>query len=146
VEHPTKEQIAKLPKWAQRYIHQVENQRDNSRKALNKFEDTQTPSNVWTEEFVFDGGRDGDRHETRKTFFQTERVIFYHLGVRLEINVRDNQGIFLSWGAESTHGIGDVCFVPVAYQQARISNPVYHESDLQRMRKQRDRHEKEAKQ
>lgn len=48
----TSDLIAKLPKWAQSYIEELQRQRDAAVKALDNIVDTQTPSRIFFEDLV----------------------------------------------------------------------------------------------
>ena len=56
----------------------------------------------------------------------------------------DNEhGIKLSWGPEGGHRLGDMCFTPTAYQQARITNLAYQPREYESlMRRKKQTEEK----
>ncbi len=119
---PTPEQIGRLPKWAQAHIKQLGRQRQNAIDSLNKFQDSDEPTPVSYEQFKQLGR--GSEFLTRH--IDTHSVKFTKNGVTLVVTLHDDdRGIALSWGPEGSHGLGDMCFVPTAYQQARITNLAY---------------------
>lgn len=71
---PSLEQIAKLPKWAQDYIRNIESALEVSRKTMTKFCDAQTPSRVWYEDLVCDAPTGGP--SLRRVYLQTNRIVF----------------------------------------------------------------------
>jgi hypothetical protein len=142
---PTIEQIERLPKWAQSHIRQLDRQRQDATTALKRFQDSDKPTRV-----SYEQGRylDGEfqffvRH------LDTHQMQFICNGVSLVVRLPDDdeagRGIELSWGPEGSRGMGDLCFTPTAYQQARITNLAYqpreYESLMQR-KKQADEKKK----
>lgn len=123
ITNPTPEQIAKLPKWAQRHISSLSRERVAAVEALKKATDNQTESNVWTWDFVNTGEKGGDAYV--KTYFQCDRLEIEAAGVRLSIDGwYTNEEIRLSWRpAGEGHLIGDICFIPTTYQQAKLVHP-----------------------
>lgn len=49
-ELPSDAQIKKLPQWAQAYIKKLESNRNDALEMVRKFQDTQTKTNIYTEE------------------------------------------------------------------------------------------------
>jgi len=137
----TPEQLTKLPKYAQEYIAKLRRQRDSAVARLDGYEDNQTPSNIWTEEYCFDGGDNGNNF-TRRQYIQSDRVLFKNKGVALEVSCRGDEGIKLSWGPEKPWGpwgLGDIALVPTSYQQIRLTNIVYDEHELDRLNAMKER-------
>jgi hypothetical protein len=133
---PTPEQVARLPKWAQAHIADLDRQCRVAITALEYFQDSDEPTMVSYEQLrCLDGKtqfftRHIDAHE----------VTFTAAGVSLVVRLPDDsRGIQLSWGPEGGHGLGDMCFTPTSYQQARITNLAYmpheYESLLKRKRR-----------
>ena len=95
---PTKEimQVEKLPKWAQDHIGNLERQVREHREMLKKFNDTQTPSLVWTEEHPClnaTGGPTEIRH-----YLQTDRVTFNVGDEEVEVRVVDGRlSVHAAW-------------------------------------------------
>jgi hypothetical protein len=74
-----------------------------------------------------------------------------HAGVHLTVRIpHDGDHLELSWGAATphghSHGGGDLCFTPTAFQQARIMNMGYNPDDYQRLVEGRERREKYGQQ
>ena len=121
---PTPEQIERLPKWAQAHIKQLDRQRRDAISALEQFQDSDEPTMISYEQMR---RLDGDlqffiRH------IDTHEVTFTACGVTLVVTMpvdEMSRGIKLSWGPEGSYGLGDLCFTPTAYQQARITNLAY---------------------
>jgi hypothetical protein len=128
---PTPEQLAKLPKWAQAHIARIERTRDDAIEQLGRYIDDQTPSSVYYEAM---GSFD-------RKYIQSRRIVFQSEGVELTVMLPgDSQrGIELSWGPEGCHGLGDMCFIPTAYQQARITNMAYTPNEYERLVNRRDK-------
>ena len=70
----TKEQLGKLPKFAQEYIHSLELNRDLAIRQLNEFVDSQTESSIWIDEYVCTGEQRGP--SPKRHYLQTHRVTF----------------------------------------------------------------------
>ena len=73
-ERPSEAQIKKLPQWAQAYIKKLEYNRDDALQVLQKFNDAQTPSNIYTTEHAnlnLTGGPTFVEH-----YIQAKRVSF----------------------------------------------------------------------
>ena len=134
---PTQTRIDTLPKWAQEYISSLKRQKETAVKVLNKAIDDQTPSKIWTERM--ECLNDGPPNFVKR-YFQAENIEIEHKGVKLCITglYDDKEDIKLAWGpAGSNSRLGDICFVPTAYQQARLTNLVYHTpsyEELQRVK------------
>jgi len=140
--NPTPEQIERLPKWAQAHIKRLERQRRGAITALKKFQDSDEPTRVLYEQAL---QLDGEfqffvRH------IDTYQVRFVCNGVSLAVMLPDDEegrGVELSWGPEGGHGLGDMCFTPTAYQQARITNLAYQPREYESlMRRKKQTEEK----
>ncbi len=111
----TDQQREKLPVYVREYIEMLERQRDEARDKLAAVVDNETESNVWYRDM------EGNRFYINGTERLTirSRCGRVHLGVT---NYDDH--IQLSWsGGGDEYGLGDVCFIPTSYQQARIVHP-----------------------
>lgn len=119
VTHPTVEQIAKLPKWAQEYIKDINRERDTAVKELNDYCDSQTPSPVYIDELVSTGEQQGPSSKTR--YIQTPRVQFDWQGVSLTVLLRDDH-IDLQWNGldRGRYGTSECAFIPRSYQSANL--------------------------
>jgi len=71
---PTAEQIAKLPKWAQERIRNLERALFISQRTMTEFCDSQTPSRVWYDELICDKVIGGP--SSRRVYIQSNRVTF----------------------------------------------------------------------
>jgi len=125
------ERVSKLPVWAQDHINDLERDVRNTRRRLDRFLDTQTPTKVWVEDYV----------AGVKSYVPDDRVVISHQGVTLEVNARGDEGIRLQWRPQGTHGLGELSFVPVSYQQARITNLLYQPAELERLERFKQRAE-----
>ena len=87
----------KLPKWAQNHIKDVEIERDDAIRTLNRFCDNQTVSPIYIYEWIYEEGG----QKEKKHYIQTRHVDFEHIG--LELNVLLQEGaIRINW-----HSTGD---------------------------------------
>lgn len=75
----TPEQLAKLPRWAQEHIKDVERERDSAQALNKRFEDTQTPSPFFVDDWTVS--------PTVKRYVQSpiDRLCVEYAGVHLEI-------------------------------------------------------------
>jgi len=114
---PTSQQIAKLPKWAQKYISKIERQRDNSVRALNEFADKQTESPVFYEDMICTGESSGP--SLKRCYIQTSRIEMHHEGVELSVFLRVGEGIEIGWSSKNRLG-SEVAMIPRGFQQVRL--------------------------
>ena len=134
---PTPEQIERLPKWAQIHIQDLDQQRRDVVHTLERFQDSDEPTMISYEQGLT---IDGDfRFFTRH--IDAHRVQFISNGVALGVTLPDavGRGIELSWGPEGGHGLGDMCFTPTSYQQARITNLAYQPHEYESLMKRKKR-------
>lgn len=119
---PTKEQIGKLPKWAQDYIKSIEQQRFVAVRALDEFVDNQTPSPFYFEDNSCTGEQSGPTN--RRVYVQAHCIKVEWRGVHLSVSANDygncGEGIRLQWEASGRHGGRDAAFIPSSYQNARL--------------------------
>jgi len=132
---PTPEQIERLPKWAQSHIKRLDRQRRTAITGLERFQDSDEPTPVSYEQFLHldDILHLDDKCQFIARHIDTHEVHFVHNGASLTVRVPDadeHRGIELSWGPEGGHGLGDMCFTPTSYQQARITNLAYMPNEL----------------
>ena len=135
--NPTPEQIERLPKWSQEHIRDLEHQRRSAIDALKRFQDSDEPTMIsYVQMQHFDGEC---QFFTRHV--DTDRMQFTYKGVTLVVMLPDDggRGIELSWGSEGGNGLGDMCFTPTAYQQARITNLAYMPREYESLMKRKKR-------
>ena len=134
--NPTPEQIGRLPKWAQSHIEQLERQRRDAISTLERFQDSDKPTMISYEQRQ----HLDSKFQVFTRHLNTHQVQFAREGVSLVVTLPyyddNDHGIKLSWGPVGQHSMGDMCFTPTAYQQARITNMAYtpheYESLMQR--------------
>jgi len=132
----TPEQFKRLPKYAQEYINSLARKVSNGANMVNKLTDDQTPTRIWTDSFE----DCGEGQKTVKRYFNATHVTIEQNGVQLRIdNLWDpNADIRLSWGpAGSLSCLGDICFIPTSYQQAKLVNLAYNDIEYNRLLKQK---------
>jgi hypothetical protein len=113
---PTAEKIAKLPKWAQEHIADLERRQRNAETHYREYVDSQTPSHIFYEEYVNVGEK--SEHFTR--FVQTDRITVKHDGVRLDILLRpEDKGIELQWDDENRR-CREIAMVPTSFQKIKL--------------------------
>lgn len=111
---PTPEQIAKLPKWAQEYIVSIERERDGALAMIQKFNDAQTPSPFFLDEWYC------QPRITRYIQSPTNRISCNHAGVHLELYLapaedgQRNYGIEIQYSSlvRARLGVSAVGIVP----------------------------------
>lgn len=116
----TPEQIAKQPKYVRDYIFSLERERANAVREMRRLEAAQEPTKVWTEDFENYGESKGCAIVRR--YFACDRLEIESGGVRLSVGgLWNDEGIQLSWRPDGPgHPLGDVLFIPTAYQQAKL--------------------------
>lgn len=111
------EKIAKLPKWAQDYLHDAERTRDIAVRELQEYIDNQTPSHISIQEYV------NGKFITR--YIQSDKLEVDAHGVKLRVAIgsgdHGEKAIKLSWAeGGTTMGIQHVGFYPTSFQQAEL--------------------------
>lgn len=132
---PTPSQIAKLPKWAQRYIEGLIREREQAVTALNKFEDDQQESKFYFDEWVCDGEAQTKGHggpTTRRKYVQTRQIEVDHNGIHLNVLCRD-EAIDISW-SRFKRGGADIPMLPRSSNQIWLVHPtdLYGWKDLKK--------------
>jgi hypothetical protein len=102
--------ISKLPKWAQQHIEDLQRQRDIAVKRLNEMTDDQTPSPFYADQY--DSTKTPP--ESRRVYFQAHRMTVGHLGLELDIILRDD-GIDCAYYSGDRR-VGDICLTPTSFQ------------------------------
>lgn len=97
---PTPEQLAKLPVWARSHIQDITREREVALRALNKYVDDQTTAPFYIEEMECTGEQRGPSFKRR--YVQSTKMTVEFKGVELNIYLRENEGIELSWGQSIT--------------------------------------------
>lgn len=112
--------VEKLPAWARTLIADLSRQRDVAVRKLTEAVDTDTPSPVYVDDFVY--LTSGSPTRVRR-YIQTRSVTIDHQGVILQVYAgSDRDGIRLMWGADMA---ADVAFVPRASGYAELIHARY---------------------
>jgi hypothetical protein len=134
-----KEQFERLPKYAQQRIKELEGENAWMHSALDSMINSQVESKIWTEEF----DRTNISGPLIKRFFHADNLTIEHKGVCLSIDGlhNDDEDIRLSWcPAGGRYLTGTIAFVPIAHQQAKLSNLVYDEYEMTSLQRSKERH------
>lgn len=111
---PTPQQLAKLPKWAQEHIADLDYRATVAERTLKEFYDNETPSNFFTESW------DSKQNQIVRRYIQTHRLIMERDGLRVDFFVRqDDPGLDIVW-YDTTRLCKEVCMVPVGFQSIRL--------------------------
>lgn len=114
---PTPEQIAKLPKWAQERLADLECRTRMAEDTLKEYIDDQTPSEFYIEDYVSVG--EGSNTHVKK-FIQTYKMAVEHNGVKLTILLRqDEKGIELQWN-DTNRLINEIALVPLSFNKVKV--------------------------
>ncbi len=114
---PTPEQIAKLPKWAQEYIENLDRRVVIAERELKKMQDSQTPSEFYIDDVLCIG--EGTPQHARR-YVQTHKMTVEHDGVKLTILLRqDEKGIDLQWN-NTSRLMSEVAMVPLSFNKVKI--------------------------
>ena len=109
------EKIAKLPKWAQDHIRDIQRQRDIAVRALDQYTDNQTPSPFYVQEMEC-VEKGAPKFYTR--YIHGHRMNVIHQGIELQILLRDDH-IDLSWsGYEKS--MAEIAMIPASFQRVRL--------------------------
>lgn len=86
---PAQEAVARLPKWAQEYIREVEMEADAARRSMRKIEGEQEETPIWVE--YFDCHGEGIGPTTAKKYIAGRTVNFKIRDQAIEVGY-DNHG------------------------------------------------------
>lgn len=116
---PAPEMIAKLPKWAQGYISDIEREREVALRVMNRYLDDQTVSPFYVFDLECTGEEKGPTKKIR--YIQSwGRMCIKAYGVEVDIYLRDkDKRIDLQYGGEN-RAMGMVALVPESYQKISI--------------------------
>jgi len=117
METPTPEQIAKLPKWVQDHIRDLERRTKVAERAVKEYGDTQTVSNVFYEDFLCIGG--GSPKITRK-YVQSDRITVLRDDIRLDVLLRQEEPGIEVWWSDEDRGMREIAMVPTSFQKMRL--------------------------
>ena len=114
----TKEEIAKLPKWAREKVESLQRERDVAVSNLNKWIDESTPSPISVQELVCLGEGSGSPSFKTRYIHATD-IQFDWEGVHLDVRLRKsgnmhNSCIQLAW--HGAHTSEHVALVPSSFQ------------------------------
>lgn len=114
----TTERLARLPQWVQEHITNIQRQRDVAIRALNEFQDQQTPSAFYVDDGVSTGEQKGP--SVKRLYVQTHKLTVEFKGVLLEIYTRpDERGIDLGW-TDVKQGMSDVSMSPTSRNSVQL--------------------------
>ncbi len=116
-----KDQIAKLPQWAQALIGDLDRERRDAARLLNEFVDNQATGPFYFEEWVSDGQQKGPKQKRR--FVATETIVAEHHGIRLRVGLRE-EGILVQWENVLGGMRPEVGLIPTAFQSFRLVGKV----------------------
>lgn len=107
--------IAKLPKWAQAHIKDLDRRAFVAERTLREYHDSSTPSEFFTEDY------DCDAKKLVRRYIQTHKLEVLRNGLRITlINRQDDPGVDITWCDEEriTYqvpcipcGVNHVCLV-----------------------------------
>lgn len=113
------EKLAKLPKYAQEYIEDLERTLETAEETLDRYVNVNQDG-----QFSF-----GDLvclKETRALERKVDaiRMRVEHADIHLEVSIAHDDRIELRWTAgPDKYGLGDVAFIPTSYQHAKLIHP-----------------------
>ena len=118
----TQERIAKLPLWAREHIAELERARQSAVDALAKYVNENDEGPFVFSEFVSDGEKCGPTTYTRRV--NAYKLDVAHADIHFSLTLADEDAIKIRWSAgKASHSMGDVCFIPESWQQARLVHP-----------------------
>lgn len=109
---------SKLPRWAQKYIENIERERFVAVRALREYTNNQTESKFFIDEYECTGDDGTSGPSSYRRYIQTYKISVAHNGVRLDVMIRDDH-IDLQWGDDKRNS-GQVAFIPRSYQAADL--------------------------
>ena len=116
--NPTPEQIARLPKWAQEYLKQLESDRLSAVRSLNEYVDDQAESPFRYWDYV-NTGEEGRAPSHKTKFIQTNKMEVHWAGIELRVLIRPGQNeIDLQWSKADGSRIEEIAFIPKSFGSA----------------------------
>jgi hypothetical protein len=112
--------IAKLPKWAQEYIDDINREREVILKTLNKHVEEQEESPFYVDYTVCSGEKPGPTD--KRMYINTNKLTVSFEGVTLDITLRES--IDLQWYSEDRH-IEPVAMMPTSFNAISLVNKRY---------------------
>lgn len=110
--------MERLPVWAKELIGDLQRERDVAVRQLKEFTDSQTPTNIWHEEFVCDGEKKGP--STYRHYIDAYSITAEFEGVQVNLLLRRDDGITITYGPEGRiHHAGVYC-TPYSHRQFRV--------------------------
>lgn len=106
--------FTKLSKKVQRYIEDIERERDMAIRTLNEFQDSDTPSSFWIEDWVCTGETQGP--STKKHYVQARRMTVQVGKGEVDFFLRDGE-------LEISTGSHTLRFKPQSSNCIRIEEP-----------------------
>lgn len=116
--------VSKLPKWAQERILTLERERDLAIRALNAFQDEQTPSMFYHDDWVSTG--EGKGPSVKRRYVQTHNMVVENAGITLRIVCPVHSGseranaIELQWSGMQRSVVEEIAFIPQSFCAARL--------------------------
>ena len=113
----TPEQIAKLPRWAQDHIKDLDRRMKTAERTLTEYTDAQTPSEFYHDDMVCVGG--GSPKYIRR-YVQTYKMTIERNGVQVTALLRqDEPGIELSF-SNANHATAQVAIIASSFNKLTI--------------------------
>ena len=114
LEKPTPEQIAKLPKWAQEHIENLDRRAVIAERTLKEYYDNQTPSEFFIEDY------DSSASKMVKKYIQTHKIAVERNGVHVEVILRlDEKGIDISYWSDDRI-VREIALVPKGFNSITL--------------------------
>ena len=111
---PTPEQLAKLPKWAQEHIEDMDRRAVVAERTLREFYDNSTPSEFYTEDW------DAEQNKMVRRYVQTHRLSIERDGLKVDLLLRqDDPGVDITW-CDETRLCCQVPLIPEGLNHVRI--------------------------
>lgn len=138
---PAPEQLARLPKYAQDHIRELQLRAVRAERDLKAWTAKQTKTKVWTLEYT------GGEHIER--YFQADTIEIEHNGVHLKISGMWDDGPDLQlawWPAGRGMPLGTISMIPTSTQQVKLTNLAHNEHDLKTLLRLKQLEEKNERQ
>lgn len=120
VRDPDPEKVAKLPKWAQEHIKNLDRALEATERALQEYVDEQTPSPIEVSDVVC-----GSRTRSVKRYVQATSIKVTSAGVKATVST-DEKGISVMYEGKN-RASGDVALIPRASNSIFLRKVTYTE-------------------
>lgn len=115
-----KEQLKKLPAWAQAHIAKIEMERDQAIKTMNQALDEAVLSPIYYEKIVCTGESASGGPSQKRVYVQSRTIVVSAFGIELSVRLKDREKrIQVAWSDPEKMST-DIAMVPTLQQTVEL--------------------------